>query len=65
MITVNEKEADWEEGMTVASLIRKMNFTHPLLVVSVDGAHVLKPRFASTPIPDGADVKVLHLSQGG
>ncbi|MHC5037826.1 MAG: sulfur carrier protein ThiS [Planctomycetota bacterium] len=65
MIRVNDKPVEWEEGMTVDSLLRKMNFTHPLLVVSVNGSHVPKPRYGSTPIPDDAEVRVLHLSQGG
>jgi thiamine biosynthesis protein ThiS len=65
MIQVNGKPVEWKAGTTVASLLRQMKFTHPLLVVSINGVHVHKPAYPHTPVPDHADVRVLHLSQGG
>ncbi len=65
MIQVNGRSVEWEEGMTVADVIRKMKYTFPMLVVTVDGRHVPKKKYPSTPVPDGAEVRVLHLGQGG
>jgi thiamine biosynthesis protein ThiS len=65
MILLNGRKAEWEAGMTVASLIRKKNYTFPLLVVSIDGKHVPPKKYEATSIPDESDVRVLHLGQGG
>jgi sulfur carrier protein len=66
MIRVNDKfEVEWEEGTTVARLLERLNFSFPLVIVSIDGALVTKDEYASRQIPDGAQVKVLHLVAGG
>jgi len=66
MIHVNDKfEIDWEEGMTVARLLERLKFSFPLVIVSVDGVLVPKDAYATRPVPDRAQVKVLHLAAGG
>jgi len=66
MILVNGKfEATWEEGMTVSTLLRKLKFSFPLIIVSVDGVLVPKEEYATRQVPDNSDVKVLHMSAGG
>jgi sulfur carrier protein len=66
MIRVNDKfEVEWEEGTTVTRLLERLNFSFPLVIVSIDGALVPKDKYASHQIPDGAQVKVLHLVAGG
>ncbi len=66
MVKVNgEFEVEWEEGMTVRRLLEKMKFTFPMLVVSVNGQIVLRDDWDTTPVPDGAEVKVLHMVAGG
>jgi len=66
MILVNGKfEVTWEEGMTVSTLLRKLKFSFPLIIVSVDGVLVPKEEYATRQVPDNSDVKVLHMSAGG
>ena len=66
MVKVNgEFDVEWEEGMTVRRLLEKMKFTFPMLVVSINGQIVLRDDWDTTLVPDGADVKVLHMVAGG
>lgn len=66
MIRVNDRhEVDWREGMTVADLLEEMNYTYHEIIVKVDGELVRKPAYDTTTIPDGADVKAIHLIAGG
>jgi thiamine biosynthesis protein ThiS len=65
MIQVNGDPLDWHEGMTVLDVLKARNFKFPLLIISIDGTFVAKGDYATTPVPDGADVKVVHLLSGG
>jgi len=65
MIKVNNKEYSWEEGLTVAELLKKMNYTYPRIVVKINGKVIPNEEFASAPIHDGDDVKAIHLLAGG
>jgi len=66
MIRVNNKfEIEWHDGMTVEQLLEQLKFSFPLIIVSVDGVLVPKDEYATRQIPDGAQVKVLHMTAGG
>lgn len=65
MISVNQEEMEWEAGMTVQDVLDRRKYTFPLIVVKVNGDVVRKEAFSSCQIPDGADVKVIHLISGG
>ena len=66
MIRVNDKfEVAWEEGMTVTELLKRLKFSFPLIIVSVDGVLVPKEEYATRQLPDEAEVKVLHMTAGG
>ncbi len=65
MITINGHKKPWQEGMTVQDALNLMNYTFKMLVVKIDDNLVHKKDYASTTIPDGADVKVIHLISGG
>jgi sulfur carrier protein len=65
MIRVNGEEMEWEAGMTVQDVLERRKYTFPLIVVKVNGELVRKPAYASYPIPDGAEVWVIHLISGG
>ena len=65
MIKVNENKVGWEEGMTVRSLLIKMTYTFPMLVVKINGNLVKKADYDTTLIPDEAEVMVIHLISGG
>lgn len=65
MIRVNGDELAWEPGMTVLRILELKRYTFPLLIVSVGDDLVQKADYASTPVPDGSEVKVVHLLSGG
>ena len=65
MIRVNEEAMEWEAGMTIQHVLDRRKYTFPLIVVKVDGEVVRKEQYASYQVPDGADVKVIHLISGG
>lgn len=65
MIHVNGDPLEWHGGMTVADVLRARNFKFPLLIVTINGAHVAKKDYAAATVPDGAEVKVVHLISGG
>ncbi len=65
MINVNGDPHPHHAGMTVRALLKEKGFVFPLLVVRINGELVDREAFDRTPIPDGADVQVLHLMSGG
>jgi sulfur carrier protein len=65
MIHVNEEEMEWEAGMTVQDVLDRRKYTFPLIVVKVNGDLVRKEAYGTHRVPDGADVRVIHLISGG
>jgi thiamine biosynthesis protein ThiS len=66
MIRVNDKhELAWQAGLTVSGVLEALAFTHRHIVVSVDGTRVPQAEYDSNPVPDGADVWVIHILGGG
>lgn len=65
MILVNHEEMNWEKGMTVQDVLDRRRYTFPMIVVKVNDEVVRKEAFASYQVPDGADVRVIHLISGG
>ncbi len=65
MIKVNGEDFPWEEGLTVKKLLERKGYTFPTIVVLIDGLSVPENEYESTIIPDGADVKAIHLMAGG
>jgi thiamine biosynthesis protein ThiS len=66
MITVNQQESRvWRPGMTVEALLRDLKYTFPRVVVTIDGELVPPDALESTLVPDGAEVRVIHLMAGG
>jgi sulfur carrier protein len=65
MIQVNGDPLAWSAGMTVRDVIQAKNYRFPLLIVSIDDEQVRKDDYATTTVPDGAVVQVLHLISGG
>ncbi|MDZ4121854.1 MAG: sulfur carrier protein ThiS [Candidatus Cloacimonadaceae bacterium] len=64
-IKVNGNTLDWEEGLTVRGVLHKMNYSFRMLVIKIDGKLIKKDEYDSTPVPEGADVMVMHLISGG
>ncbi|MFZ2956464.1 MAG: sulfur carrier protein ThiS [Candidatus Ozemobacteraceae bacterium] len=65
MIKVNDKPVEYDEDMTVTKVIKKCNFTFPLLIVKIDGIYVPRDAYNTTPVPDNCDMDVIHLISGG
>ncbi len=66
MITVNRRErVPWEPGLTVAELKRRLRYTHPHIIVSINGEVVPEEEYERREIPDGAEVRFIHLMAGG
>jgi sulfur carrier protein len=65
MIQLNNRPMELEPGMTIKSLIKKMKFTHPMLIVRINGVLIEEALYADTPVRDGDDVKIIHPIAGG
>lgn len=65
MITVGDQKIPWEEGLTLAELLSKLQDGHIYAVVKLDGKLVSRPRFGTTLVPDGALVTLVPMIAGG
>jgi thiamine biosynthesis protein ThiS len=66
MIRVNDKhELPWREGMTVSDVLEFMDYTYHRIIVKVDGELVRRGSYDTYTIPEGADVKAIHMIGGG
>ncbi len=66
MIRVNNQfDLDWQPGMTVQDVLDALRFSFRMIAVKINGVPVLRPDFAATEVPDGADVQAIHMISGG
>ena len=65
MITVNSKELPWKSGMTVADVLKAMNYDYALIAVSVNDQFVAQDDYDTFIVEDNAVVKALHICHGG
>jgi sulfur carrier protein len=66
VIRVNAQyEVEYRPGMTVQDVLDALKFSFRMIVVKIDGVVVLKRDFATTEVPDGADMQAIHLISGG
>jgi thiamine biosynthesis protein ThiS len=65
MLSVNDEPLDYEPGMTVADILKRRNYVWRMLGVFVNGEFVRRGTYDTTPVPDGATVKVIHQIAGG
>ncbi len=65
MITVNGDKLDWYEGITIQNILEIKNYKFKLLVTKINGTLVKRADYATTTVPDEADVKIIHLISGG
>ncbi len=56
---------EWQEGMTVASLLETLDNTGFVSVIRLNGRLISSPKFDRTPIPDNAVIRLLPLVAGG
>jgi len=65
VIRVKDRKIPWQEGMTVADLIRALGDPYPYAVVSINGKTVSLPNFERTLVPDNSDVILIPMIAGG
>ncbi len=66
MIRVNgQYDVEWRPGMTVQDVLDALKFSFRMIVVKVNGQVVLRKDFATTEVPDGAEMQAIHLISGG
>ena len=65
MLLVNDEPLAYEPGMTVADVLRRRNYVWRMLGVFVNGDFVPRGTYDKVPVPDGAEVKVIHQIAGG
>lgn len=65
MITLNNRDCQWEDGLTIERLLAIKKYTFPKIIVQVNGVYVPSEDYARTVIHDGDDVKAIHLLAGG
>lgn len=65
IIKLNNKDFQWEEGMTVESLMNKKKYTYSRIIVKINGHHIEHEDYSSTIINDGDNVQMIHLLAGG
>ena len=64
-IEVNTNPMDWIDNETITQLLKRMNYTFPLVVVKIDGEVIPKAKYSETIVPDNSKVEVIHLISGG
>ncbi len=65
MVSVNGIQIDWEEDLTVEMILQKMNYTFPMIIVTVNGIPVDRAQWPVFRVPDKAIVQAHHLIAGG
>ena len=65
MITVNNQKLEYTPNMTVADVLKTMDYDFPLIAVVLNDQPIPKEKFNSTTIPDHANIKAIHICHGG
>ena len=65
MITVNNTEHPFHDGMTIKSLMEEKGYVFHRIIVKHNGKLVEDAAYAETFINDGDDVKAIHIFAGG
>lgn len=65
MINLNNTQTEWQQGLTVAALLRQRNFIYSRIIVKINGVLIEAADYADCIINDGDEVKVIHLLAGG
>ena len=65
MLTVNDTEHPFHEGMTIKTLLEEKGFVFHRIVVRLNDRVVEDACFAETLLHDGDNVKAIHVFAGG
>ncbi len=64
-IEVNTIKIDWEENETIKQLLKRMNYTFPLVVVKINKKVILRSDFSKAFVPNNSKIDVIHMICGG
>ena len=64
MLQVNDEPLEYEAGMTVESILKRKNYKFRMIAVWINGEFIPRGTYDKTPVPVGADVKVVHMIAG-
>lgn len=65
LITVNGDPMEWHNGLTVRGMLKKKNWTFPMIAVWINDKPVHPDHFDMEEIPDGSIVQAIHMVAGG
>ena len=65
MLTVNDTEHSFHEGMTIKTLLEEKGFVFHRIIVKLNDRVVEDVNFAETLLKDGDNVKAIHVFAGG
>jgi len=65
MLTVNDTEHPFHEGMTIKTLLEEKGFVFHRIIVKLNGKVVEDAGFDKTLLHDGDNIKAIHVFAGG
>jgi thiamine biosynthesis protein ThiS len=65
MIRIGEENLAWHQGLTIEELLKQVENSPHVAVVRLNGKLVSRPNFATTVVPDQAEVILLPMIVGG
>ena len=65
MFTLNNRNEEYIEGLTISELIKIKKYTYKKKIVSINGDFIEPDEYDKAIIKDGDDVKIHHLLAGG
>jgi thiamine biosynthesis protein ThiS len=65
MITVNDNKHEYIKGSTISTILKKLNYIFPMLVVRKNGKLVPRNRYDSVVVEDGDRIDIIYLISGG
>jgi thiamine biosynthesis protein ThiS len=65
MITIDDKQMPWQQGMTLAQAMASLQDGYDYAVVRLNGKPVSRPNFSTVSVEFGAVIETLPLIAGG
>jgi sulfur carrier protein len=65
VITVNGRDFEWRDALTIQAILDAHKYTSPRIVVKVNGEVVRQTDWSVFVVQDGDDVRAIHLIAGG
>jgi sulfur carrier protein len=65
VISVNGRDFEWREGLTIQAILDERGYTAPRIVVKVNGEVVRREQWGTYVVRDGEEVRAIHLIAGG